>query len=368
MEDIKVDSNNKFYSSLNGVLFDKSLHNLVCFPTGKTGDYSIPYSVKTIKSMAFDYSKISSLNIPNSVYTLESYAIYSCDSLSSVTLPSSLKLICAKAIMFCHNLKNIYYNTTNPIFTDESICNEYVYSKATLFVPADAMSTFKATNPWKNFKKIEAYEFKEYSTLHSIREAIETASLLGYDEYSEPYVIDFEPIVTFAWRGTTYITSDDGYFSIYDENLELTPGQIIRKGWTAKLHNYYGILEFSPTEDTTIIGGDIFSVPDPVRIEYSTQISRDLLSAVVYIPNVEFGEDTPGERSTFTGKLKNQHLIFYNNFAVPSQPAGTYDVIATIGSYYDQLEVQPIELISANSVMKSTLMNRLNTITYKDSV
>lgn len=350
MENIKVDPDNKFYSSLSGVLFDKSLHNIVCFPAGKTGNYSIPYTVRTIKTDAFYNSKISSLNISNSVNTLESYAIYSCDSLSSVTLPSSLKLICADAIMFCSNLKSIYYNTTNPIITEESICNEGMYSKATLYVPKDAIPTFKSTNPWKNFRKIEAYEFKEYPKLLSIKDAIEKASWLENGQNSEPYVIDFEPIVTFVGGGCTYIAYDNSYFAIYDRNLVLEPGQIIRKGWIATLQNYYGQLEFSPTEETTIIGGDILTVPNPVRIEYSSQINRDLLSAVVYIPNVEFSEKTPDNRASFTGKLNNQYLIFYNNYVVPSQPAGTYDVIATIGSYYDQLQVQPIEFIKANSV------------------
>lgn len=350
LENIKVDSNNKFYSSLSGVLFDKSLHNIVCFPAGKAGNYTIPYSVRTIKRGAFYNSKISSLNISNSVNNIETLAFHNCDSLCSVTLPSSLKHIYGQPFWYCPNIKNIYYNTTNPIITEESIFNKVMYSKATLYVPKYAIPTFKSTNPWKNFSKIEAYEFKEYPKLLSIKDAIEKASWLENGQNSEPYVIDFEPIVTFVGGGCTYIAYDNSYFAIYDRNLVLEPGQIIRKGWIATLQNYYGQLEFSPTEETTIIGGDILTVPDPVRIEYSSQINRDLLSAVVYIPNVEFIEDTPGDRSTFTGKLKKQHLIFYNNYTVPSQPAGTYDVIATIGSYYDQLEVQPIEYIKANSV------------------
>lgn len=350
---IEVDPENQYYSSLDGVLFDKTKQNLIYFPEGISGDYTVPNSVISIKENAFFNSMLSSIIFSNSVTNIESYAVYLCKKLISIVLPYSIKEINRYAFDFCNKLEKIFYNSTSPITTSENIFEEEVFTNATLHVPAEAISTFKSTKPWKNFRKIEVYNYYEYPTLHSIDEAIEKASLLENGEYSEPYVIDFEPIVTFVsavGAGITYISSDDRYFTIYGGNLGFVPGQIIRKGWTAKLHNYYGLLEFSPTEDTTIIGGDILTVPDPVRIEYSSQINRDLLSAVVYIPNVEFSEKTPDNRASFTGKLNNQYLIFYNNYVVPSQPAGTYDVIATIGSYYDQLQVQPIEFIKANSV------------------
>lgn len=345
LQNIQVDTKNKFCSSLNGVLFDKSQQNLVLFPAGKTGKYSVPNCVNTIKKGAFYNSQLSYLNISNLVNTIETDAIHECDSLTTVALPSSLKEIYAKAFGACRNLKNIYYNTTNPIVTEESICSESIYTQATLNVPEEAIAVFKSVNPWKKFRKIEGFK-----TIHSIDEAIDKASLLKNGEYSDPYFVDFGPIVTFVGAGVTYISSEGRYFAIYGGNLGVVPGQILNKGWAAKLHNYYGLLEFIPLEDTTIIGGDIMTVPDPVRISNSTQINRDLLSAVVYIPDVEFNEATPENRVSFTGKLRNQYLIFYNNYAVPSQPAGTYDVIGTVGSYYDQLQIQPIEFIKANSV------------------
>ncbi|MDE6741891.1 MAG: hypothetical protein K2J58_06125 [Muribaculaceae bacterium] len=105
-----------------------------------------------------------------------------------------------------------------------------------------------------------------------------------------------------------------------------------------------------PEDDTEIYGGEIAGAPEPLIIDNAIKINKDILSALVYIPNVIFNEATPESRYSFTGKLGNQYMIFYNNFAIPSHPEGTYDILATVGIYYDQLEIQPVEFIYTDSV------------------
>lgn len=181
-------------------------------------------------------------------------------------------------------------------------------------------------------------------------EAIEKARILENREYSEPYEINFEPIVTYTNGAYNHISHEATPFLIYMQNLDVQAGQTILKGWTGRLHNYNGLLEFVPLDETEIYGGEIVDIPDPILINNAIEINKDLVSAVVYIPNVVFNEATPESRTSFTGKLGNQYLIFYNNFATEAQPTGTYDVLATIGIYYDQLQIQPIEFINTNAV------------------
>jgi hypothetical protein len=50
---ITVDGQNAFYSSLDGVLFNKSLTTLIQYPGGKAGNYAIPESVTYIGDGAF---------------------------------------------------------------------------------------------------------------------------------------------------------------------------------------------------------------------------------------------------------------------------------------------------------------------------
>ena len=52
---ITVDQLNSFYSSVDGVLFDKSQTTVIQFPGGKTGNYTVPRSVTSIGPGAFNF-------------------------------------------------------------------------------------------------------------------------------------------------------------------------------------------------------------------------------------------------------------------------------------------------------------------------
>ena len=75
LTEINVDSGNEKFSSENGVLFNKDKTQLIRFPEGKNGSYSIPNSVNEICSQSFsDCSGLKSLTIPNSVTSISDYA------------------------------------------------------------------------------------------------------------------------------------------------------------------------------------------------------------------------------------------------------------------------------------------------------
>jgi hypothetical protein len=91
---ITVNAENSFYSSVNGVLFDKSQTTLVECPGGLAGNYTIPDSVTSIGAYAFAYCVgLSNLTIPNSVTSIGNVAFFFCTSLASVTIPGSVSSI-----------------------------------------------------------------------------------------------------------------------------------------------------------------------------------------------------------------------------------------------------------------------------------
>ena len=53
LTEITVDSSNVYFTSNTGVLFDKEMLILLCFPTAKKGNYSIPETVKVIGCSSF---------------------------------------------------------------------------------------------------------------------------------------------------------------------------------------------------------------------------------------------------------------------------------------------------------------------------
>ena len=104
-----IDTNNKNYSSLDGVLFNKDKTVIVCYPVGKTNtSYVIPNSVTSIGDSAFsDCNSLTSITIPNSVTSIGSSAFRECTSLTSITIPDSVTSIGESAFSGCSSLTSI---------------------------------------------------------------------------------------------------------------------------------------------------------------------------------------------------------------------------------------------------------------------
>jgi ketosteroid isomerase-like protein len=82
---INVDNANNAYSSQDGVLYNKDKTTLIKYPNGKTGAFTIPASVTTIQSAAFNScTSLTSVTIPNSVTSIEYGAFQNCTNLTSV--------------------------------------------------------------------------------------------------------------------------------------------------------------------------------------------------------------------------------------------------------------------------------------------
>ena len=106
---IGVNSANNYYSSKDGVLFDKNKKNLIQYPIGNSRtSYSIPNTVTVIGKYSFNDSvNLAKVTIPNSVTTIETSAFNSCTKLTDITIPNSVKTIEYGAFTSCKNLVSI---------------------------------------------------------------------------------------------------------------------------------------------------------------------------------------------------------------------------------------------------------------------
>lgn len=86
LTNIMVDPANPAFSSLDGVLFNKSQTTLVEFPCGLGGSYTVPGSVTNIGWAAMSSCAISSLNIPSTVTFIEIYALNACLNLTNIAV------------------------------------------------------------------------------------------------------------------------------------------------------------------------------------------------------------------------------------------------------------------------------------------
>lgn len=127
---INVAESNAYYSSDDGVLFNKDKTMLIRYPSGKTNiSYEIPNSVSIIDDNAFrGCTGLTSVTIPNGVTSIDIFTFERCTSLTSVTIPNSVDFIDVSAFDLCPNLVDVYYTGTeeqwNAIFINAG--NEYL--------------------------------------------------------------------------------------------------------------------------------------------------------------------------------------------------------------------------------------------------
>ncbi len=115
---VNVSSDNPNYTSVDGVLFNKAVTELICCPAGKTGGYVIPNSVTNIGDRAFKSCRdITSITIPDSVKNMGSGVFGFCSSLRSVAIPNSVTRMDNDIFAECAPLTAVNVSSDNPNYT-----------------------------------------------------------------------------------------------------------------------------------------------------------------------------------------------------------------------------------------------------------
>lgn len=126
LKNIYVGNGNPYYSSVDGVLYNKSATTLICCPSGKE-TVSIPNTVKTIGSNAFvACSNLRNINVDSDNNSFASFdgALYNKDLSELISCPGGKvsvaipKVTTALATLaFCSLLEDISVDPENPIFS-----------------------------------------------------------------------------------------------------------------------------------------------------------------------------------------------------------------------------------------------------------
>ena len=152
--------NNAFYgcSSLESITIPEGvteIGNNAFYDCSSLESITIPEGVTSIGDEAFEgCSSLTAITISEGVTSIGEYAFYNCSSLTTIVLPKNLKNIYSRAFANCSELLDVYCNAES---VPNTYANAFVGSLpeyATLHVPACALESYKATEPWSSFGTI----------------------------------------------------------------------------------------------------------------------------------------------------------------------------------------------------------------------
>ncbi len=117
---INVDENNPYFSSYDGILFNKNNTALIRYPEGKPNiTYTIPNTIISIGNSAFENcTNLTNITISESVKEIGSNVFENCSSLTEIIIPNSVTSIGEFAFNGCSNLKNITLSENIPAIND----------------------------------------------------------------------------------------------------------------------------------------------------------------------------------------------------------------------------------------------------------
>ena len=165
LQEINVDSENPYITSINGVLYSKNKSMLICYPCAKLDpEYKIIDGVKSIEANCFLYSaNLKKISIPNSIKTIGDRAFYN-TGIIDLVIPDSVNLIENNAFNYCQNLKTLkigngvtnieyFYGCDNLEFIElgnnvEYISGEYGENLKTVVLPKSLKQI--GSNTFKN--------------------------------------------------------------------------------------------------------------------------------------------------------------------------------------------------------------------------
>lgn len=158
IEKITVDENNQYYTSIDGVLFNKSETEIIDYPNYTQAEsYAVPQSVTSIGEYAFggdmqslknvtipdtvteigngafmDFYGLENIDIPETVTEIGDNAFNGCSQLASITIPNSVTEIGASAFRCCSSLQSVNLTEGLKSIGDYAFGGDYELSNVTL--------------------------------------------------------------------------------------------------------------------------------------------------------------------------------------------------------------------------------------------
>lgn len=178
LSEINVQAGNSHYSSKDGVLLSGDGKNILWFPMGKKGEYTLPSTVTTVGDYAFRNCRIETFHFADGLTSIGKYAFYN-SSVKEVSLPSTVKQIPTGLFQKCANLTTVHLGKNTEMLGDYvfdgcPITNLYIsaptppycsnktfassgnniFSTCRVHVPKNRRIYYRGDMIWAQFKRI----------------------------------------------------------------------------------------------------------------------------------------------------------------------------------------------------------------------
>ncbi len=152
---ITVAEDSPYYSSVDGVLYNKDKTALVCYPAGKSDQiYTVLDGVELIEYYGFSSSlKLKEIVLPDSLKSIDDWAFNNCNALTKINLPDGLVSIGASAFRNCRALERV------------SVPDSVTFIDVAAFYNCQGLKSIKLSN---NIDSIYGGTFTSCSSLENI--------------------------------------------------------------------------------------------------------------------------------------------------------------------------------------------------------
>lgn len=178
LAEINVQAGNSHYSSKDGVLLSGDGKNILWFPMGKDGEYTLPSTVTTVGDYAFRNCRIETFHFADGLTSIGKYAFYN-SSVKEVSLPSTVKQIPTGLFQKCADLTtvhlgkntemlgdyvfdgcpitNLYISAPTPPYCSNNTfasSGKNIFSTCRVHVPKNRRIYYRGDMIWAQFKRI----------------------------------------------------------------------------------------------------------------------------------------------------------------------------------------------------------------------
>ena len=354
LTEISVADRNTSFVSVDGVLFNADKTVLVAYPAGKTdSEYTIPdtveivsgssfygckyldtviipSSVKTIKQGAFQYSSLETVEIPDSVESLESYVFDHCASLKSILLSESITKIDIWTFGDCISLEAIVIPQS--VTSIESAAFSGCCSLHTVALPS-------------NLTYIGSSAFRGCSSLVTVTipGTVETIDTLAFEGCLSLFEVINQSNLEIV-KGS----EDNGYVGYYAVNIlssvdDATVGLLDNKFFYGRSGDVNYLVKYIGNEQFLTLPESINGGEYVVR-SYAIYFHHNLLN-IVLPPAVVAVEDCAFESCNYVFELINESSISFEE-----QPWGGAMVIMSYRNLYTSMDCSTLGIVDGKYI------------------